>query len=90
MTFLYRGGCLLPFLIIFNFLFGWMFFGFKTWLIIQLVLVLIFTLYSYILSRKIISQFSEVAKNPGGVAKDPNVIDVEGEVVNKEDRPKIV
>ncbi|MBU0710230.1 MAG: hypothetical protein KKC42_01315 [Candidatus Omnitrophica bacterium] len=72
MIFLSRTGCLLPSLIVFNFFFGWIFFGFTTWLLIEGVLILLFFLNSYILMRRI-------ASAPG--QKD-DVIDVEGRVVD--------
>ncbi|MDD3087866.1 MAG: hypothetical protein PHP89_04795 [Candidatus Omnitrophica bacterium] len=74
MGFLYRGGCFLPFLIIFNLFFGWLFLGFRLWLVVGLGLSLVFLIYSYLLSRKITSGINKPA------AKS-NVIDVEGEVL---------
>ena len=74
MTLLYRGGCFLPLLIIFNFLFGWIFFSIRTWLLIELILFAVLFLYGYILSRKIFSQID----NP---TKKVDAIDVEGKVL---------
>ncbi len=74
MNFIYRGGCFLPFLIIFNLFFGWLFLGVRAWLVIGLGLSLVFVIYSYLLSRRI----SSGIKNP---AVKGNVIDVEGEVL---------
>ncbi|MFY9402132.1 MAG: hypothetical protein WAQ07_01830 [Candidatus Omnitrophota bacterium] len=76
MVYLYRGGCLLPFLIFFNLFFGRIFFSLKLWLIIEGVLILIFFLYSYILSKKLLSGVNNLQKRSG-------VIDVEAEVVDK-------
>jgi len=67
-------GCLLPALIIFNLLFGWIFLKPKLWLIIEAILVLFFIINGYIITRKIFS----------ASRKRDDVIDVKGEVV--EDR----
>ncbi|MFH1414037.1 MAG: hypothetical protein ABIG56_04250 [Candidatus Omnitrophota bacterium] len=72
LMFLSRTGCLLPSLIIFNFFFGWIFFGFAAWLLIEVGLILLFFLYSYIIMRRIASPSRQ---------KD-DVIDVEGRVVD--------
>ena len=74
MNLFYRGGCFLPFLIIFNFFFGWIFFGFKAWIIIEIILVAIFIIYSYILSRKIISGVNNGARRKGAIDVDSEVI----------------
>ncbi|MBN2831629.1 MAG: hypothetical protein JXL82_05100 [Candidatus Omnitrophica bacterium] len=76
MTLFYRGGCILPFLIIFNLFFGWMFFGVKAWIFIEIILIVVLMIYSYILSRKIISGVNSFGKRG-------NAIDVEGEVVRE-------
>lgn len=73
MNLLYRGGCFLPFLLIFNFFFGWIFLGFRAWILIEIILVIILMIYSYFLSRKIISEVN-------GSGRKDNVIDVESEV----------
>jgi uncharacterized membrane protein len=67
-------GCLLPSLIIFNLLFGWIFLKPKPWLIIEAILLLLFIINGYNIRRKIISTSS----------KRDDIIDVKGEVV--EDR----
>jgi hypothetical protein len=73
-------GCLLPFLIIFNLFFGWLFFRPLQWLLIELILVCIFVVNSWVMTKKI---FSAVSKT-----NDKGVIDVEGEVVDdKEKKP---
>jgi len=82
MTLFYRGGCLLPFLIIFNLIFGRLFFSFKVWLAVGGVLILLFFIYSYILSRKILSGVNTVNKKSGA-------IDVEGEVLPDAASPEI-
>ena len=69
-------GCLLPSLIIFNLLFGWIFLKPKPWLLTEAILILFFIINSFIITRKIISISS----------KRDDVIDVKGEVV--EDRHK--
>ena len=77
MTLFYKGGCFLPFLIIFNLIFGLLFFPVRTWLAIEGILIILFMFYSYIFSRRILNSIK---------GKD-NVIDVEGEVV--EDKKKL-
>jgi len=67
-------GCLLPILILFNLFFGWMFLKPLTWLAVEGILIILFILNSYILARRI-SSYS---------AKRSNVIDVEGEVLEKD------
>jgi hypothetical protein len=74
--FLSQAGCLLPFFIIFNLCFGWLFLKFTHWLILEAVLVLLFMLNSFIFTRKIISR----AQGRDGA------IDVKAEVV--EDKPQ--
>jgi len=68
---------MLPFLIIFNLFFGWIFLNPRLWLISEGILLLIFMINGYMGTRKISS----------GPAKRDSVIDVEGEVV--EDRHKL-
>jgi hypothetical protein len=77
-VFFSQSGCLLPLLILWNLFFGWMFFKPLIWLAIEGILVLLFTLNSYILARRI-SSFT---------AKRSNVIDVEGEVVEEKRKLK--
>ncbi|MCX5695005.1 MAG: hypothetical protein NT014_07830 [Candidatus Omnitrophica bacterium] len=67
-----RSGCLLPLLIILNLFFGRMFFSFRDWFLVGLVLALIFLLNSISATRKIIS---------AGTRRS-GAIDVEGEVVD--------
>lgn len=76
-VFFSQTGCLLPLLIILNLFFGWMFLKPIAWLLTEGILILLFMINSYILSRRI-SSFS---------AKRDKVIDVEGEVV--EDKHKL-
>lgn len=70
-------GCLLPLLIVLNFFFGRLFFKTDQWLAIEGVLILLFLLSSYIMTRRIFSS--------GPKAKAGNVIDVEGEAVEETD-----
>ncbi len=72
-------GCLLPLLIILNFIFGWMFLALGYWLLVEAVLVLIFILSSYIMARRLFR----------GPQRDEGVIDVEGEIVEDKERRKI-
>ncbi len=74
MTLFYRGGCLLPFLIIFNLFFGWIFFNIRTWLLVELILMALLFLYGFILSRKIFSKVNSPAQRD-------DAIDVEGKVL---------
>lgn len=78
MTVFYSSGCLLPFLIIFNLIFGRLFFNARTWLAIEGILIIIFIVYSYIFSRRIINS----------VKRKDNVIDVEGEVIEEREKLK--
>jgi len=71
-------GCLLPLLVIFNLLFGWMFLKPAHWLITEVVLVLFFIVKGYIFTRNIIS----VSRKYDGA------IDVKGEVLEERDRLK--
>lgn len=70
-VFFASSGCLLPALLIFNLLFGRIFLKPKIWLITEVILLLIFIINGYMITRKIISPSS----------KRDNVIDVEGKVV---------
>ncbi len=79
-VFFSRTGCLLPLLIICNLFFGWIFLKPKEWLIIETILLLLFMINGYVMTRKIISSASVRKKRSG-------VIDVEGEVVK--DRLKL-
>jgi hypothetical protein len=72
-------GCLLPLLIILNFLFGWLFLELRHWLLVEAVLVLVFILNSYIMARRLFRS----PKHAEGV------IDVEGEVVEDKEKRKI-
>lgn len=74
-----RLGCLLPFLIISNLFFGWIFFKLTHWVLLELGLVLLFMLNIVFLAKKIKTMHPQ----PG----NGKVIDVEGEVV--EDRHKL-
>lgn len=66
-----QAGCLLPFLIIANFFFGWIFLKPLHWLLFELILILLFVLSAFIVTRKFFSAFG----------KRSDVVDVEGEVV---------
>ena len=70
-----QAGCLVPFLIVFNLFFGWLIFKPLIWLAIEGVLVIIFLLNSFFISRKIGSQHKERS----------DAIDVEGTVVDGKD-----
>ncbi|MCX5702238.1 MAG: hypothetical protein NTW64_04595 [Candidatus Omnitrophica bacterium] len=70
-----RTGCLLPFLIIFNLFFGLLFFRPFVWLLIQAILILLFLINGYIITRKI---------NSASSGKRNDVIDVTAEIVEEE------
>ncbi|MDD4953741.1 MAG: hypothetical protein PHG40_02405 [Candidatus Omnitrophica bacterium] len=74
-VFLSRSGCLLPLFIFFNLAFGRIFFGFRTWLIIEAVLILLFMLNV----RLLIRQATSFSPKRG----DGDVIDTEAEVVEE-------
>ena len=70
-----HAGCLLPLLIMLNLAFGWAFFKFIHWLLIELALIFLFVLNSVIFVKKLFS----------AAAGSSEVIDVEAKVVeNKE------
>jgi len=69
-------GCLLPFLLIFNLFFGWLFFRPLHWFLLEAVLVFIFLLHSMVLTRKMFSDIS-------GRSRGDKVIDVEGRVIGE-------
>jgi hypothetical protein len=70
-VFFSRSGCILPLLIGFNLLFGWIFLKTKYWLIMEAVLILLFLLNAYVIRRKIIR----------GASRRDDAIDVEGKVI---------
>lgn len=72
-VFFSRTGCLLPLLIIPNLLFGWLFLKLWHWLLIEAILILLFIVNAYIITRKILFVSS---------GRD-NVVDVEGEVIEE-------
>ena len=72
-------GCLLPFLIAFNFAFGWIFLGVRYWLLTGLILILLFILTSYLMTRRIF-------RNP---RHTEGVIDVEGHIVEDKDKRRL-
>jgi len=77
-VFFSRTGCFLPLLIILNLFFGWLIFKPRYWIIIEAILILLFIINGFIITRKIISTSSK---------KRDDVIDVKGEVV--EERHKL-
>lgn len=77
-VFFSRTGCLLPLLIIFNLLFGWIFLKPLHWLIAEAILILVFIINGYITMRKIIS----------ASGKHDGAIDVKGEVIEERRRLK--
>ena len=75
-----RAGCLLPLLIILNLLFGWRIFKPLEWLAVGGVLVLLFILTSMVVARQVFSKAS---------SRDSGVIDVEAEVIEGDEQPRI-
>ena len=75
-------GCLVPFLLVANFLFGWMFLNFKQWLLVEAVLLLLLWLNSFILSKKI-------TRNAPRRGSRRGVIDVEGKIVDDPGKPRL-
>jgi len=75
-----QSGCFLPFLIILNLGFGWLFLKPGTWLLVELVLFLLLLLNFSILTRKIVSF--------GAVRKSSSVVDIEAEVVEDDTTKK--
>jgi hypothetical protein len=72
-VFLSHSGCLLPFLLFFNFFFGWLFLKPFIWLGVEAGLVILLILNSYILAKKLF--------NYGPGTNRGKVIDTEAEVV---------
>lgn len=71
--------CLLPFLIIFNLIFGRLIFSSaRLWLGIEAVLILLFIINLNIMARKISRNFSSSGKSQ---RPQKGVIDIEGEIV---------
>ncbi len=73
-VFFAKTGCFLPFLIVLNLFFGLIFFKPLLWLTVGIVLILLFFANSLLFVKKIASFSSK---------KNPNVIDIEGEVINE-------
>ncbi|MFA5090117.1 MAG: hypothetical protein WC510_03640 [Candidatus Omnitrophota bacterium] len=77
-VFLSNSGCLLPLLIFLNLLFGWIFLKTSYWLLLEAVLVILFVVTSYKISRKVFSSYK----------KQDKIIDVEAEVI-KDNKAKL-
>jgi|GEM_PF-712587 len=75
-------GCFLPFLIILNLFFGWMFFKPLAWLIIEAALVVLFLLTSWFFVKKISSGMEVSPKRKGS-------IDIEAQVLDNKHKKKI-
>lgn len=71
-----RTGCFIPTLIVLNLFFGWMFFPPLQWVIIGVVLTVVFVAYYFILAKKMVKAYS----------KRKNVIDIEGRVMERNNR----
>jgi len=79
-VFFSQTGCFLPFLIIFNILFGWLFLRPLYWLGLEGVLIFLFLLNAAIFSRKL-SSLSKDRRRKGA-------IDIEGEVIEEKERKR--
>jgi len=87
-------GCFLPFLIIFNLVFGrFIFNSTRLWLGIEAILILMFIFTINIMKRKIIQQFGRQARGFASNGQshgqqdhrpDGKVIDIQGQVVEEE------
>ncbi|MBU1125189.1 MAG: hypothetical protein KKC84_04115 [Candidatus Omnitrophica bacterium] len=73
-------GCLLPFLIVFNFLFGWIFLRPLVWIVLEGVLLLLFLYNSLAITRRVVQSSS-----PRNTRAE--VIDVEAQTV--EENPRV-
>lgn len=76
MTIFYYGGCLLPFIFILNLFLGWIFWGFKIWLVSQLVILLLLVLYGKFLKNKILSELKSTQK------QNDDIIDIDAEHID--------
>ncbi|MBP7216835.1 MAG: hypothetical protein KBA46_06090 [Candidatus Omnitrophica bacterium] len=75
-----QAGCLLPFLIIANLFFGLLFFSFGQWILIEIGLVALFFINSFLMVKKI----ARGTRHTNG-SRD-GIIDVEAEVVQEKRR----
>jgi len=75
-------GCLLPFLIIFNLFFGWIFLKPLHWLLLEIVLVVFFALNGFILIKSITIHRGQSDKRH--IRGRGNAIDTEAEVIKDE------
>ncbi|MFH0763244.1 MAG: hypothetical protein V1925_05085 [Candidatus Omnitrophota bacterium] len=76
MRFFIQSGCLLPFLIVFNLIFGWLIFPAPAWFLLGGILILLFAINSYILVKKAAS-FSSSSRR-GNDAIDVEAQEEEG------------
>jgi DNA-directed RNA polymerase subunit RPC12/RpoP len=69
---------ILPTLIVFNLLFGWIIFGFYNWLLIGILLIFLMILTTIVFGKTVYSSF--IRQEP----KNKDVIDVEGGALDDE------
>lgn len=81
MIFFARTGCALPFLIILNFIFGWIFLRPGCWAALEVFLIGLFILNIIFLKNKLFSAFNTSPKNARGDKKNGSIVDIEGEVL---------
>jgi len=75
MIFISQTGCILPLMIILNLFFGWIFFKPAIWLLVGAILILLFTINSYLFIRRVRNLSPKKGK----------IIDIEARVLEKED-----
>lgn len=68
-------GCMLPFLILFNLLFGWLFLSFTSWFIVEALLILLFMFSAVITARRMNS-----------ASRHDEAIDVQAHVLDDKDK----
>ncbi|MCX5711495.1 MAG: hypothetical protein NTY47_00255, partial [Candidatus Omnitrophica bacterium] len=70
-----QSGCFLPFLIVLNLFFGWMFFKPATWLFVEAALAVILLINSWFFVKKISSQTQSRTKRKGSIDIEAQVLD---------------
>lgn len=82
-------GCLLPFLIIFNLLFGrFIFDSALVWLGVGILLILMFMLKIRMFARKISRKFTDFSQESQSYGPKGKIIDVQGQVIEEDKKLK--
>jgi hypothetical protein len=76
-VFLAHTGCLLPFLILFNFLLGWVFLKPLAWLAVEALLILLFLLNSYLLAKR---TSASILRGKGAIDTEAEVLEEPGKI----------